>query len=415
MKKRLLFVFILTTLVAVPTGAGAAKNDTTKNIKTPAVRFRFGGRLDAQVFTDTYASKAANNGIFYYFPLAPVYNDRGEDLNRENSMRFGVANSRLSVSATAPNVLGGEAGAYVETDFMGTGSNVGVLRLRHAYMSLDWKRSTLLIGQTNNLSVPEEVFPNTVAHGAGTPLNPLSRIPQIRFSQRFGERVRLTAAVGMYAGKQGEAQAYGLVPDFALRLSVGQATMVSFSAAVKSIRPRNLTADSTRTSRRMAAFNASVFGLHTFGGGHKLTAFFMWGQDISTLNMLGGYGPRLRDVEAGENDYGYTATQTIATWLGFETKIMRGWQPGLLVGWTKNLGSGKPIDLALASIPDKGIDWYFRLSPRIWYHYKPLSFGLEYMYSLASWGRVFDDRYRPLQRHRNSQNHRLTLLARFKF
>ncbi|MDE5944801.1 MAG: hypothetical protein K2G93_04360 [Rikenella sp.] len=336
-------------------------------------------------------------------------------MNRENSMRFGVANSRLSVSAIAPNVLGGEAGAYVETDFMGSGSNVGMLRLRHAYMSLAWKRSRLLIGQTNNLSVPEEVFPNTVAHGAGTPLNPLSRIPQIRFSQQFGEQVRLTAAVGMYAGNEGEAQAYGLVPDFALRLSVGGATMISFSGAVKSIRPRNLTADSTRTTRRMAAFNASVFGLHTFGGGHKLTAFFMWGQDLSTLNMLGGYGPRLRDVEAGESDYGYTATQTIATWLGFETKIMRGWQPGLLVGWTKNLGSGKPIDLALASIPDKGIDWYFRLSPRIWYHYKPLSFGLEYMYSLASWGRVFDDRYRPTQRYRNSQNHRMTLLARFKF
>ncbi len=411
MKKRQLFVFILAASVAAPVAARAAKNSD----KTPAVRFRFGGRLDAQIFTDSYASKAANNGIFYYFPLAPVYNDRGEDLNRENSLRFGVANSRLSVRATAPNVLGGEAGAYVEADFMGSGTNVGIFRLRHAYMSLDWKRSTLLIGQTNNLSVPEEVFPNTVAHGAGTPLNPQSRIPQVRFSHRFGERVRLTAAVGMYAGKQGEAQAYGLVPDFALRLSVGRATMISFSGAVKSIRPRNFTADSVRTTRRMAAFNASVFGLHTFGGGHKLTAFVMWGQDLSTLSMLGGYGPRLREVEAGEPDYGYTATQTIATWLGFETKIMRGWQPGLLVGWTKNLGAGKPIDLALASIPDKGIDWYFRLSPRLWYHFKPLSFGLEYMYSLASWGSLFDDRYRPVQRHRNAQNHRITLLARFKF
>lgn len=410
--KRCLSVFILAVLSAGVPAAGAGQSDKGES----RVKFKFGGRLDAQVFTDTYASKASFNGIFYYFPLAPAYNKNHDDMNRENTMRFGVANSRLHLTATAADVLGAEAGAYIETDFMGSGNNVGVLRLRHAYISLTWKRSRLLIGQTNNLSVPEEVFPNTVAHGCGTPINPLSRIPQIRYSHRFGELVRLSAAVGMYAGKEGEAQAYGLVPDFALRLSVGgPETMVSFGGAVKSIRPRNLTADSARTTRRMAAFNASVFGLHTFGGGHKLTAFAMWGQDLSTLNMLGGYGPRLREVEAGDPDYGYTATQAIAMWIGFETKIMKGWQPGILTGWTKNLGSGKEIDLARASIPDKGIDWYYRLSPRLWYHYKMLSFGLEYMYSLASWGEEFDAHYRPVESYPNSQNHRVTLLARFKF
>ena len=165
----------------------------------------------------------------------------------------------------------------------------------------------------------------------------------------------------------------------------------------------------------MAAFNASIFGLHTFGGGHKLSAFAMWGQDLSTLNMLGGYGPKLRDVAAGNPDYGYTATQTVAAWIDFETKVMKGWQPGILTGWTKNLGSGQPIDLSAASIPDQGIDWYFRLAPRLWYHYKPLSFGLEYMYSLASWGSAFDDHYCPTARYAKSQNHRVTLLARFKF
>ena len=407
--KRTLILFILVAVTAGMTATGADKGESR-------VKLKFGGRLDAQVFTDTYESKATNSGIFYYFPLAPEYTSSGNDINRENSLRFGVANSRLSLTATADDILGGEAGGYVETDFMGVNDNLGVLRLRHAYISLTWKRSRLLIGQTNNLSVPEEVFPNTVSHGCGTPLNPLSRIPQIRFSHQFGDWVRLSAAVGMYAGKEGEAQAYGLVPDFALRLSVGNdRTMVSFSGAVKSIRPRNMTVDSVQTKRRMAAFNASVFGLHTFGGGHKLTAFFMWGQDLSTLNMLGGYGPRLRDVESGDPDYGYTATQAISMWVGFETKIMKGWQPGLLTGWTKNLGTGKPIDLSLASIPDKGIDWYYRLAPRLWYHYKQLSFGLEYMYSLASWGRTFDEYYRPVERYVNSQNHRVTLLARFKF
>lgn len=407
--KRFLSVFILAALSASMATA-AEKGDRRVN-------FKFGGRLDAQVFTDTYASKASYNGIFYYFPLAPEYNKYGDDLRRESSLRFGVANTRLSGTVTAADILGATAKAFVETDFLGSGNVFGVLRLRQAYIGLEWKRSQLLIGQTHNLAVPEEIFPNTVAHGCGTPINPLSRIPQIRFTQRFGDIVRLTGALGMYAGAEGEAQSYGMIPDIALRLTVGdpKGSIIGFGGGFKSIRPRNLTADSVRTFKRMAAFNASMFGLYTFGGGHRLSAFAMWGQDLSTLNMLGGYGPRLRDTANGDLDYGYTATQTVAMWVNFETKIMKGWQPGFFAGWTKNLGTGKEIDLAKAAIPDKGIDWYFRLSPRLWYNYWKLSFGLEYMYSLASWGRAFDTHYRPTERYADTQNHRVTLLARFKF
>ena len=408
--KRTFILFILAATIANMSASGAEKGESR-------VTFKFGGRLDAQVFTDTYASKAKNGGIFYYFPLAPEYNQYGDDISSLNSLRFGVANTRINGTLTAKDVLGATAKAFVETDFMGSGDILGVLRLRHAYISLDWKRGQLLIGQTNNLAVPEEIFPNTVSHGCGTPLNPLSRIPQIRYTQRFGKLVRLTGALQMYSGTEGEAQAYGMIPEFALRLTVGdpKGSMIGVEGAIKSIRPRNLTDDEVPTYKRMAAFNASIFGLHTFGGGHKLSAFAMWGQDLSTLNMLGGYGPKLRDVAAGNPDYGYTATQTVAAWIDFETKVMKGWQPGILTGWTKNLGSGQPIDLSAASIPDQGIDWYFRLAPRLWYHYKPLSFGLEYMYSLASWGSAFDDLYCPTARYAKSQNHRVTLLVRFKF
>lgn len=167
--KRILAVFIS---ILLGIACVRAADSTEKRVK-----FKFGGRIDAQLFHDSYTSKASNSGIFYYFPLAPEYNAQGQDLHRENSLRFGVANSRLRFTATAADILGGEAAGYVETDFMGSGSNIGVLRLRHAYISLNWERSQLMIGQTNNLSVPEEVFPNTVAHGAGTPLNPQSRIP----------------------------------------------------------------------------------------------------------------------------------------------------------------------------------------------------------------------------------------------
>lgn len=409
--KRFLSFFILALAVL-----GIRASETAEN--SNKVKFKFGGRLDASVFTDSYASKAKNGGLFYYFPLAPSYNKYGDDLNAENSLRFGIANTRLSGTLLVPELLGAEGKVFVETDFMGTNDNTfGLFRLRHAYIGLNWQKSWLLIGQTNNLSVPEEIFPNTVSHGCGTPIDPLSRIVQIRYGHLLAPQVRLTAAVGMYGGTEGTAQSYGMIPDIQLKLTIGNTsgTFIGMTGGFKSIRPRNLTADSVKTHQRMTAFSASVFGQHIFGGGHKLTAFAMWGQDLSTLNMLGGYAPLLKDTRAGDLDYGYTATRTVAAWVDFETKVMKGWQPGIFAGWTKNLGTGRDIDLAKASITDQGIDWYLRLAPRLWYHYKKLSFGVEYMYSLASWGKAFDARYRPTERYANTHNNRVTLLARYKF
>ena len=156
--KRTFILFILTATIANMSASGAEKGESR-------VTFKFGGRLDAQVFTDTYASKAKNGGIFYYFPLAPEYNQYGDDISSLNSLRFGVANTRINGTLTAKDVLGATAKAFVETDFMGSGDILGVLRLRHAYISLDWKRGQLLIGQTNNLAVHEEIVPNPVSHG----------------------------------------------------------------------------------------------------------------------------------------------------------------------------------------------------------------------------------------------------------
>lgn len=385
---------------------------------TEKVQFKFGGRIDAVASFDSYESKVKNTGIFYFYPWAPNLNAYGEDLNAERSLRFGVASTRLNGTVLVPELLGAKGKAFVEVDFMGTSDNTfGVLRLRHAYFNLDWKNGQLLIGQTDNLSVPAEIAPNTVSFGAGAPINPLSRMVQVRYTHHLGSQFRLAAALGMFGGSQGEMQSDANTPDMQLRLTWGapEATFVGIGGGFRSMRPRKTTDDEHKTQKRVTVLSASAFGQHTFCGGHKLRLFGMWGEDLSALTMLGGFAPKLSDVNGLVEDYSYAPVRSVATWLDFETAVMKGWQPGFFAGWTKNLGTAEEVDLSLASITDYGIDWYLRISPRIYYHYKKLSFGLEYMYSLASWGEEFSAKYRPTRRYENSDNHRVTLLARFKF
>lgn len=390
--------------------------------KQDKVAFKFGGRVDALGFVDTYESKATRRGIHYFFPLAPKYDPQGNDLHKESSLRAGAAPSRLNATVLAPEILGAVGKAFVEADFMGTSDNTfGGFRLRHAYMSLDWERGQFLAGQTDHLSIPVEVTPDVVSYGGANPINPLARLPQFRYTHKLTRNLSAAAAVGIFGGTYGEMQSAATVPDVQLKLAWTESGrwMMGVSGGFRAIRPRKITDDEVKTTKKMSLFQASAYGSYTFGGGYCVKLFGMWGQDLSALSMMGGFAPKLTDVSTGNPDYGYMPIRSMATWLDFSTRKFNGWQAGIYAGWAKNLGTSKDIDLSCESIgdysADGGIDWHIRIAPRVYYQYKNLSFGLEYMYSLASWGETFSARYRPVERYDNTSNHRVTLLTRFKF
>lgn len=395
------------------------KEKKNKVVDTTKVNFKFGGRVDLLTYFDTYNSVENRNGAQYMFPMAPILNSVGQDINFQNRLRVSVAPTRLNMTVNVPKLSPtAKAKAFVEVDFMGVNESVlGAIRLRHAYFSVDWKNQSLLVGQTSHLVMIDDIAPNVVTFGGGYPLNTLNRCIQFRFTQRFAKHSSFDFAASILSGKESECQGLAVIPDFHARLNFGSKTQqFGFAGGLKVLKPRALTADSMRTSQKFLSFDFAAYYKGNFKG-HTLTVYALWAQDANPLGTIGGYAPLLADK--GKLDYGYAPTSAISAWIDYQTPKYDGFSFGAIVGGQKNLGAFKEVDLSnpvvKSTIPNFGIDKFLRVAPRILYDYKMLTFGLEYMYNIASWGKTFDTHYRPTEMYPNTFNNRVTLLARFKF
>lgn len=385
---------------------------------TSRVKFKFGGRIDLMGFYDSYESIDQRGGAQYLFPKAPIFNSVGSDINFANRFRMSMAPTRFHASITVPELLGATGRGYVEIDFMGNGDAVvNMPRLRHAYFALDWARQSLLLGQTSHLVLMDDPA-NTVSFGSGWPFNPLSRPVQIRFSQKLAVNGQFDIALAMFTGSQSTAQSYAVLPDLHARFLFGNPKRLSagVAAGASLLKPRTITADSTRATSQVLAWDASMFLKYRFAAGHSITIFGMYGTNLSRFDMIGGYAPLLADVNSGVQDYGYQAIGTLSLWVDYQTKQWKGWQLGLFAGLQQNTGTNQEVNTALATTPHKGVNNFWRVAPRIYYNYKnSLTFGLEYLYTMATWTESYDKNFRPSAVYNNTFNNRVTLLARFKF
>jgi hypothetical protein len=116
--------------------------------------------------------------------------------------------SRFGLRVSVPAVLGAKAAATVEADFFGgfpstgIGENFGQVRLRLANVRLDWKNTSLVVGQDWMVFAP--VNPTSLACAA-IPLfaaagNPWARLPQIRLEERFGAGLFQAAVLAPQSG-----------------------------------------------------------------------------------------------------------------------------------------------------------------------------------------------------------------------
>ena len=73
-----------------------------------------------------------------------------------------------------------------------SGTTFSVVRLRHAYLNLDWGTSALLLGQTWH-PLYGDVAPQILNLNMGAPFQPFSRAPQIRYRYKTGD-IQITGA-----------------------------------------------------------------------------------------------------------------------------------------------------------------------------------------------------------------------------
>lgn len=143
-------------------------------------KFKFYGQIRTDFYYNSRANEETVDGLFYMYPKDKVRDEDGNDLNSTPNSNFYTLYSRLGVDVAGPKLGKAKTSAKVELDFRGTGTSYSVVRLRHAYLNLDWGKSALLLGQ-NWHPLFGDVSPQILNLSVGAPFQPFSRAPQIRY------------------------------------------------------------------------------------------------------------------------------------------------------------------------------------------------------------------------------------------
>lgn len=380
------------------------------------VEHKFGGRIDARLYYDSHDVIDARDGLLLALPAAPTYDSKGQLSNANSKVRFSLFSSRINYGVS--NIKVGEgvkASAFVEGDFMGSSdSYIQMFRLRHAYMKLTWEKDELLIGQASSLSFVDEAQPNTVLFGA-KPFNIVHRGSQIRYTRTILPMIKVMVAAEYYtshkAAGTSDAQANAGLPDLQTRIQFGDPSTIlgGITAGVNFLKPYAEDSNGSKLTEISTAYNLSGF-LKVNMDGYTLTAFTMYGTNLSSFGFIGGYGER------ADSD-GFTSTRTHVSWIDIESPTFNNFKLGFFAGYQANLGSKNQFSSISDGYFNNGdVLWSSGLSPRIYYSpIKRVTFGLEYTYLAAVWGKEFDKYYKATSEYDKVFNNRVEMLFRFTF
>ena len=361
----------------------------------PKFGISFSGFVKTDIFYDTRQSGASNGireGHFFLYPDNALYDVAGNDLNANPAFHILNIQSRIKGDISGPDAFGAKTSGAIEAEFFGTNeSDLNGFRLRHAYVKMDWSKTTLLIGQYWHPMFPAESFPGTINFSTGAPFTPFSRNPQVRLTRKLGQISFSLTAYGQRdftsSGPDGASNKYlrnsGL-PGFnmQLRAPAGEVITGWVGLDYKTLRPEIRTSMNVETDASIGSFSAfATMKIKT--APLIITVMGIYGQNASDLVMIGGYAVSgITDTVTQIKTY--TNLNTANFWADLSTngkKVIF----GLFTGYSKNLGADEQI---AGSVYGRGnnIDHLFRVSPRVTLTEGRLSFAAEVESTTASYG-----------------------------
>ena len=384
--------------------------------------YKFYGQVRGDLFYNSRANAEIVDGLFHLYPKDKNLDADGNDLNATANGSFYLLYSRLGVDVTGPNIGKAVTTAKLEADFRGSGSNWAVLRIRHAYINLDWGKSAVLVGITWH-PLFGAVMPDVLNLSTGAPFQPFNRSPQIRYQYKANSRVQLTASVlwqlqYLSSGPKGMSEDYiknSCIPEMFVGADFTPADgwLMGLGAHMISLKPRTSTEWKEQTfkvNERMTAFSYEAH-LKYSGRNYTFAAKTLMASALDHTALLGGYGVSSVDSRTGEQ--GYTPFRHSTTWVNFAYGTK--WRPGVFVGYTKNLGTGKSL-VSADKVYGMGldIDQLITVSLNVSYNLPHWKFGFEYCPATAYYGTTDLESGRIEQTHAIT-NHRILGLMMYYF
>lgn len=355
--------------------------------------YKFYGFIRGDLFYNTRANMAPVDGNFYLYPLDKKPDADGKDLNATPNGSFYTFTSRLGLDVTGPNIGTARTSAKVEVDFGGFSSSTTMLRIRQAYVNLDWGKSAVLIGQTWH-PLFGAVVPDVLNLSTGAPFQPFNRSPQIRY-QYTTEMVKLTASAlwqlqYMSSGPKGMSEDYiknSCVPELFAGADFTPADSWLAGAGVHllSLKPRTSSdwKDNTyKVNERMTTYSYEVHVKYT-GRNYTFAAKSLMASCLDQTALIGGYG--ISSVNPSNGEQEYTPFRHSTTWVNFT--YGKKWKPSLFLGYTKNLGTDEPL-VSTDKLYGMGlnIDQLFTVNVNLSYNLPHWQIGFEYCPSTAWYG-----------------------------
>ncbi len=374
--KKIIFI----SLIAAASVANAQKTDFDFNIY---------GQVRADLFYNSRANVESVDGLFYSYPKDRDYDATGEDLNATDNSNMYLIYSRLGLDVKGPKLGGATTSAKIEFDFRGSSSTLSVVRLRHAYFNLDWGKTALLVGQTWH-PLYGDVAPQILNLNMGSPFQPFSRAPQVRFRYNLSG-VRFTATAlwqSQYLsnGPDGKSNKYiknSCVPELYLGVDYKTKNLILGAGVdLLSVVPRTQATvgdDVFKVDERVTSLSGEVHVKYTTPMWY-FAAKSVLGSNLTHTSMLGGYGVKTIDTVTGEQEY--SVNRNTSSWVN----IVYGktWKAGVFFGYMKNLGTADAVTKMYGTGTD--VDQLVSGSAEITYNLPHWKIGLEYNHTAAWYG-----------------------------
>lgn len=417
-------------------GLSVLAQDTAK-VEKPW-KLTWSGFVNPHFYADTRQVVGGREDMMLFYPEPVSMDANGEDLNASPSLNLLSITARLALGVSGPDFLGAKTRGYIEGDFTGsTNESNNDLRLRHAYINMNWGQRELLIGQFWYAMTVPEIMPGTCPLNMGSPFHPYARYNQARYVEHMGRFDLIGAAQFQTDNKSqgpiGSSTTYlrnSCVPEINLMLRYnGDRLMLGGAANLLVLKPRESVTQPNgnvyKTDQRFSSLSYTLFGRYN-GNGWSLKAQTLINDNLYESATMGGYYETPVNID-GSLDYEYANHNWTTLWMDL-SRTKGKWRPGLFAGygWNNDFGT-KLSKLTLDGTDYEGkaygrgfnMEYLWRVQPRIEFAAgKGLSFFAEVEYTFAQYGKAMSDSSSNWYEHDNDggvANIRYMLSALYKF
>lgn len=386
--------------------------------------YSFYGFVRGDLFYNTRANMAPVDGNFYLYPLDQELDADGKDINASPNGSFYTFTTRFGIDMKGPKIGKAESRAKVEVDFGGFSSSNTLLRIRQAYVALDWEKTSLLIGQAWH-PLFGSVVPDVLNLSTGAPFQPFNREPQITFTWHNGGFDVLFSTLWqlqyLSSGPNGASEEYmknSCLPELYAGVDYKYKNLIIGAGLhAISLKPRiystvtNEMGEELRfkVNERMTAFSCEAHMEYKYNK-WRVAAKTLLASCLDHTALIGGYGISRIDPYTGEQEYSPIHHST--SWINFT--YGNRWKAHFFAGFTKRLGSSKALVSDVQYGMGLDIDRLCSFNFAFSYNLPHWQIGLEYVPTIAYYGDTDLSNGRIVGIH-DVTNHRILGLVMYYF